>query len=221
MLLEKERIHLVTPTIYLTNIPASPPEDGPTRMHIRHKVHKYSLAICISMKPRLRPHNVTIKVPVPIQSLKPQPPLPDWRQTLILTPQPGLKDFNDPQNVPSKMHAVGVCVHWGPLVSHIENTDLRVWHTTAEAGLGVRLVLDLPVAAIRPCTPITGSASLGRLQTVKTIRLQQQQSQYHQTSNRHTEIGGLTATHLSRLLCYREVPPVLNAVCRQSPAASF
>lgn len=45
-----------------------------------------------------------------------------------------------------QMHAVGELIHPLPLHADIVDADLRVGDTAAVAGLGIRLVLDLPVA---------------------------------------------------------------------------
>ena len=53
---------------------------------------------------------------------------------------------------PYKVDAEWVGVHGSPLGAHIIDANFRVWHTTAVPRLGVRLVLDLPVAPGRPCS---------------------------------------------------------------------
>lgn len=50
------------------------------------------------------------------------------------------------------MDAVRESIHRGLLSSSIVNADFGVGHTTVEAGLGVRLPLNLPVAPSRTCT---------------------------------------------------------------------
>lgn len=53
--------------------------------------------------------------------------------------------------VPDHMDAKGKVVHVCLLHAHIVNADLGIRHTTVVARLGVRLVLDLPVASRRAC----------------------------------------------------------------------
>ena len=54
---------------------------------------------------------------------------------------------------PDHVHAGWKRVHRSSLCTRIENADLGVRHTTAEARLGVRLVFDLPVALEGACSP--------------------------------------------------------------------
>ena len=50
---------------------------------------------------------------------------------------------------PHEVHAVREIVDAGLFGAHIVDADLGVGHTAAKARLGVRLALDLPVAAGR------------------------------------------------------------------------
>ena len=50
-----------------------------------------------------------------------------------------------------EVHAVREEVDAGALEARVEDADLGVGDAAAEAGLGVGLVLDLPVAAGRAC----------------------------------------------------------------------
>lgn len=73
-----------------------------------------------------------------------------WSARLPLAPSsaPGMSlDVYAPDHV----HAGGELVHMRLLGSDIKDPNLRVRHTTAEPGLGVGLVLNLPVALERPC----------------------------------------------------------------------
>lgn len=54
---------------------------------------------------------------------------------------------------PDHVHAGWKRVHRSPLCTRIKNANLGVGHTTAEAGLRVRLVLDLPIALEGTCNP--------------------------------------------------------------------
>jgi len=60
---------------------------------------------------------------------------------------------------PDEVDAVREGVHGLPLLAHVIDPDLGVRHTTAKPGLGVGLVLDLPVALGRSCMH-TGSVRL-------------------------------------------------------------
>ncbi len=54
--------------------------------------------------------------------------------------------------IPDKVHAGRESVHRGLLGTDVINPNFGVGHTTAEAGLSVRLVLDLAVAPRRTCS---------------------------------------------------------------------
>lgn len=73
-----------------------------------------------------------------------------WSVRLPLAPY-STPDMSVCVYAPNHVHAGGELVHMRPLGSDIKDPDLCVRHTTAEPGLGVGLVLDLPVALERPC----------------------------------------------------------------------
>ena len=54
--------------------------------------------------------------------------------------------------VRDQVDAKGEVVDVGLLPAQIENADLGIGHSAVEAGLGVRLVLAIPVAASRTAT---------------------------------------------------------------------
>ena len=59
--------------------------------------------------------------------------------------------------IPYEVHARRECINAGLLRASVEDTNFGVGDTAIEAGLGVRLVLNLPVALVRSCTFGTSS----------------------------------------------------------------
>jgi len=48
-----------------------------------------------------------------------------------------------------EVHAEGELISGSPLSAKIKDADLSIWHTTAITGLGVWLVLAIPIASRR------------------------------------------------------------------------
>jgi hypothetical protein len=102
-----------------------------------------------------------------------------------------------------QVHAVREFIHSLLLHAHIVDADLGIGHTPAEARLGVRLVLDLPVASSRTCKAPNWKP-LTELELNAVNKGKKPKEKYRMHNHGHTECRkrrrcngerGLTAAH--------------------------